>query len=204
MTYLLLGLTLGFGAGISPGPMMALVVTTSLRKGMDGGLRVALAPLITDLPIILLTLFVLERVPDWTLSVLATVGGLVVIYIGIEILRSARTATLRGEAPDDTGNVNSELWQGVLVNALNPNPYIFWVTVGGPTLLAGWRESNVYPFAFLVSFYTFLVGSKVVVAWIIDNRAENLSLAWYRRALVICGLVMIGLGLALIAGFHAT
>ncbi|MBS1252217.1 MAG: hypothetical protein MAG451_01255 [Anaerolineales bacterium] len=204
MTYLLLGLTLGFGAGISPGPMMALVVTTSLRKGLDGGLRVALAPLITDLPIILLTLFVLERVPDWTLSVLATVGGLVVIYIGVEILRSARTATLGGETSDDVSNVNSELWRGVLVNALNPNPYIFWVTVGGPTLLAGWHESNVYPFAFLASFYTFLIGSKAVVAWVIDNRAENLSLVWYRRILVICGLGMIGLGLALIAGFHAT
>lgn len=202
MNYLLLGLTLGFGAGISPGPLMALVVTASLRKGLDGGLQVAFAPLITDLPIILLTLFVLDRMPDWTLRALATAGGLVVIYIGVEILRSARTATLAGETPE-VDQVNSELWRGVLVNALNPNPYIFWMTVGGPTLLAGWRESNIYPLAFLVSFYSLLVGSKIVIAWIIDNRAEALPLAWYRRALVVCGVVMIGLGLALIAGLHA-
>lgn len=203
MSYLLLGLTLGFGAGISPGPLMALVVTASLRKGLDGGLRVAVAPLITDLPIILLTLFVLDRMPDWTLRALATVGGLVVIYIGVEILRSARTATLAGET-EQAEHVNSELWRGVLVNALNPNPYIFWVTIGGPTLLAGWKESSTYPLAFLVSFYTLLVGSKVVIAWIIDNRAEALSLVWYRRALIVCGVVMIGLGISLAVGLHVT
>lgn len=201
MTYLLLGLTLGFGAGISPGPLMALVVTASLRNGAEGGMRVAVAPLITDLPIILLTMFALDRMPDRAIRVLATVGGLVVIYIGVEILRSARSATLAGDVSDHS-QVNSELWRGVLVNALNPNPYIFWITVGGPTLLTGWNESNIYPFAFLASFYTLLVGSKIVIAWVIDNRAEKLSLVWYRRILVICGVVLIGLGLMLIAGFH--
>lgn len=201
MAYLLLGLTLGFGAGISPGPLMALVVTASLRRGVEGGARVALAPLITDLPIILLTLFVLDRVPGWALRGLEIVGGAVVILIGLEILRSARTATLTGE-PDDIDGASSELWRGVLVNALNPNPYIFWITVGGPTLLAGWRESSLYPIAFLASFYTLLVGSKAVIAWIIDNRADSLSLVWYRRILMVCGSVLLGLGLLLIAGLH--
>lgn len=199
MTYLLLGLTLGFGAGISPGPLMALVVTASLRKGLDGGLQVALAPLITDLPIILLTLFVLDRMPDWTLRGLTIAGGLVVIYIGIEILRSARSATL-DEGTAEVKEVSSELWRGVLVNALNPNPYVFWITVGSPTLLAGWRESSLYPLAFLVSFYSLLVGSKIVIAWLIDKRTEALSSVWYRRVLMVCGVVMIGLGLLLLEG----
>lgn len=199
MSYLVLGLTLGFGAGISPGPLMGLVISASLRRGLDGGLRVAVAPLITDLPIILATLLVLDRMPTSVLRALTIVGGLVVIYIGIEIIRSARDATLEAQA--DAAATN-ELWQGVLVNALNPNPYIFWITVGGPTLVAGWRESSAYPLAFLAGFYTLLVGSKITIAWLIGSQTQNLSLVWYRRVLSLSGLLMLGLGLLILTGLH--
>lgn len=199
MSYLVLGLTLGFGAGISPGPLMGLVISTSLRRGLNGGLRVAVAPLITDLPIILATLLVLDRLPPSVLRVLTVAGGLVVIYIGLEIIRSARSASLEAEA--DPGATN-ELWQGVLVNVLNPNPYIFWITVGGPTLVAGWRESSLYPLAFLTGFYTLLVGSKIVIAWLIGSQTQNLSVVWYRRVLLLSGLLMLGLGVMILTGLH--
>ena len=53
MTELLAGLAIGFGAGIAPGPLSALVVTTSLERGFGPGARVAIAPLLTDTPIVL-------------------------------------------------------------------------------------------------------------------------------------------------------
>jgi threonine/homoserine/homoserine lactone efflux protein len=162
-------------------------------------LRVAVAPLITDLPIIGVTLLVLDRMPAGVLRALTIAGGLVVTYLGVEIIRSAREATLTTQG-DDSGL--NELWQGVLVNLLNPNPYIFWITVGGPTLVAGWRESSVYPLAFLAGFYTLLVGSKILVAWLIDNQTQRLSLVWYRRILSLSGLLMLGLGIAILAGLH--
>ena len=63
---LLLGITLGFGAGVSPGPMLVLVITSSLEKGFRAGLRVALAPLASDAPIILISLLVLPALSaDW-------------------------------------------------------------------------------------------------------------------------------------------
>jgi threonine/homoserine/homoserine lactone efflux protein len=199
VSYLFLGLTLGFGAGISPGPLMGLVISASLRRGLDGGLRVAVAPLITDLPIILATLLVLDHMSPGVLRALTVVGGLVVTYIGTEIIRSAQNA--RPEAQADPVRTN-ELWQGVIVNVLNPNPYIFWITVGGPTLMAGWRESSAYPLAFLAGFYTLLVGSKIVIAWLIGNQTHNLSLVWYRRVLSLSGLLMLGLGVLILTGLH--
>jgi len=56
MNYLILGLTLGLSAGITPGPLLTLVITASLRRGWAGGLQVALAPLITDAPIIIFSI----------------------------------------------------------------------------------------------------------------------------------------------------
>lgn len=184
---------MGLSAGISPGPLLALVIAASLRSGLKGGLLVALAPFITDLPIIVLSVFLVDLLPPQALRWVGTVGGLVVIWMGVEMLRSARKATL----PDDSGTQsepNRELWRGVVVNALNPHPYLFWATVGGPALVSGWRISPWNAVAFLLPFYTLLVGSKMAIAWLVSRQAGELSLVWYRRVLAGCGLLVLGMG----------
>jgi threonine/homoserine/homoserine lactone efflux protein len=191
--YLGLGLTLGLSAGISPGPLLALVVTASLRSGLGGGLWVALSPFITDAPIIALTVFLVNRLPADALRWVGTAGGLVVIWLGIEILRSVRGAGLPGDAAG-AGHPRRELWRGVLVNALSPHPYLFWATVGAPALLGGWRASPWHALAFLASFYALLVGTKMTVAWLVSRQAGGLSLVWYRRVLLGCGLLMLIMG----------
>jgi threonine/homoserine/homoserine lactone efflux protein len=180
---------MGLSAGLSPGPLMTLVVAASLRNGLAGGLRVALAPFITDVPIIALSVLVIGQLSPAALRWVGTTGGLVVIWLGIEALRSARTATLPGQA-ETQGDPRKELWRGVLVNALNPHPYLFWATVGGPALVRGWRTGPGYALAFLVSFYLLLIGSKMLLAWLVSSQAGRLSTPWYRRALVACGLLL--------------
>ena len=63
MPYALLGFSLGLSAGLAPGPLLALVIQRSLHGGLTSGLRVALAPLITDLPIVILALLLVGRLP---------------------------------------------------------------------------------------------------------------------------------------------
>jgi threonine/homoserine/homoserine lactone efflux protein len=58
LTALTSGLLLGLSAGLSPGPMLALVLAQSLRHGPREGCKVVLAPLLTDPPIILIALIV--------------------------------------------------------------------------------------------------------------------------------------------------
>lgn len=60
--FLLTGVLLGLSSGLAPGPLLALVASETLRHGVRAGVRVALAPLITDLPIILTTILLLR--PD--------------------------------------------------------------------------------------------------------------------------------------------
>jgi threonine/homoserine/homoserine lactone efflux protein len=191
--YLTLGLTMGLSAGLSPGPLMTLVVTASLRSGLAGGLRVALAPFITDAPIIALAVLLVGRLSPEVLRWVGTVGGLVVIWLGVETLRAARTATLP-EGSGSGGDPRGELWRGVLVNLLNPHPYLFWATVGGPALVSGWRISPWYALAFLVSFYVLLVGSEIALAWLVSRGSGRLSVTWYRRVLVACGLLLLVMG----------
>jgi threonine/homoserine/homoserine lactone efflux protein len=196
-TYLLLGLSMGLSSGISPGPLLTLVITASLRSGLPGGLAVALAPLVTDLPIIALSVFVADQMPASLLRWVGTTGGLVVIWLGVEILRSAREATVPTATISPAGP-RRELWRGAAVNALNPHPYLFWATVGGPAVVRAWQTSPAYALAFVLGFYTLLIGSKTIMAWLVSQKAGTLSVHWYRRILTGCGLLMLGMGVLFI------
>jgi threonine/homoserine/homoserine lactone efflux protein len=155
--------------------------------------RVALAPLITDAPIILVSVLFVRYLPPGALRWVGTFGGLVVIWIGVETLRSARRELVY-KTGAGRGMPRQELWRGVMVNALNPHPYVFWATIGGPALVNGWRASPWYAPAFLVPFYVLLVGSKAVIAWLVSRQAQELTAIWYRRVLLACGAFVVVMG----------
>ncbi len=54
------------------------------------------------------------------------------------------------------------LGRAVATNLLNPHPYLFWATISGPILIAGWRASPAQGLAFLLGFYAALVGGMAL------------------------------------------
>jgi threonine/homoserine/homoserine lactone efflux protein len=190
---LLLGLTLGLGAGLAPGPMLALVIRASLEGGFAAGARVALAPLVTDLPIIAVAVLLAAELPATALDVLGLAGGAFVVWLGIEALRDvpAPAEAAAGETVDGV------LRRGVLTNLLNPHPWIFWVSVGAP-ILAGAGPGEAI--AFLVAFYVVLVGTKVAVAAALGAGRERLIRGrGYAIALRTSGVLLLAAGALLIA-----
>ena len=195
LAFFLIGLGFGFTAGISPGPMLGLVIRETLEHGWRAGCIIALAPLLTDVPVIGLALLLIGAAPSWLVTGLGLIGGVFVIWLGIDTLRSAPptlpflpTTVLRGS-----------LWRGLLTNWLNPHPWIFWITVGVPQLIMGWRQGGIgWPLLFLSGFYALLVGSKVLLASLVHGSRRWLHGAAYRWVLRGSGVLLIGLGVLLI------
>jgi len=177
------GLVYGLSAGFSPGPLMALVISQTLKHGIREGAKVAMAPLITDLPIILVSLLVLTRLTDFkiVLGVISIIGGLFVAYLAYGNFRAPRLEEETGRAAPQS------LAKGVAANALSPHPYLFWLTVGGPVIVRGWSEHPVGSVAFLLVFFTCLVGAKMLTAWITGRSRQWLSGRVYRSILFILG-----------------
>lgn len=50
--FIIMGAIFGFIAGISPGPLLTLVITETITHNKSEGIKIAIAPLITDLPIL--------------------------------------------------------------------------------------------------------------------------------------------------------
>lgn len=195
MEALLLALTLGLAAGLSPGPLLTLVVTATLARGFGAGLRVAMAPLVTDVPIVFLVLLVLDRLPPTWLAALSIVGGVFVLLIGI--------LTWREQPPDLTAEAaatgsKGDLGRGVLVNFLSPHPWIAWATILGPQVVALWQEARPVAVGFVTLFYLLLVGSKVAIAALVARGRRHLDAGRYRLVLRACAVLLLLFGVLLV------
>lgn len=176
------GAVLGLTAGLSPGPLLALVVAQALRHGMAEGAKAALSPLVTDLPIIVVSLLVLAQAQGHAsvLGAVSLAGAAVVARLGWSSLRSKPLAM------DPAAAAPRSLRQGVLVNLLSPHPYLFWITVGAPAMLKGWAESPAAAAGFLALFYAGLVGAKLGAAVLAGSSRRFLAgpaYAWTMRLL---------------------
>ena len=191
----MLGLSLGLGAGLSPGPLLALVVRSTVQGGLGAGVRVACSPLVTDAPIITFAVLLASSLPDEALGVLGIVGGAFVVSLGIEALRDdpqpAEAAAGGGGAPQ------RDLLRGALTNVLSPHPWVFWITVGAPIL----GDNGVAGSAlFLVAFFAVLIGSKVAVAVALHaGRDRLLQGSGYRLVLRASALLLLVTGALLVA-----
>ena len=168
ISYLVTGIIFGTVAGISPGPLLALVISQTLRFGKKEGMKVAIAPLIADLPIILISVFFITKIASYNkiLGLITLVGAIFLIYLSYECL------TAKKINPKHSNVESKSLQKGFITNMLNPHPYLFWFSVGSPIILKSYNASVLAMILFIFSFYFCLVGSKVLVAFSVD-RSKN-------------------------------
>jgi len=202
LTALFAGLSIGLGSGVAPGPLTGLAISTTLRSGLGSGLRIAVAPLISDSVIILLSLTLVSQLPDGAITVLGIVGAVVVAAFGIEILWSAhkmRNSEVEMGSPKPTKLQRLPVVaQGAMINFLNPAPWIFWITAGSTILIGFWRESPTQAIVFLVAFYLTLVGAKVAIVVALAASRHRMNARTYRLILTASGILLLVTAIILI------
>lgn len=162
LTFFLQGAAIGITAAVSPGPFQTFLISQSLTGGFRRAAPVAFAPLVTDLPIILLSLFMLDQMPPYFLRLISLAGGLFVLYLAWGLWKSWRAGPDPGEA--QATSAGGSLARGALANFLSPGPYLFWALVNGPILLSALRQSTSYGVAFLVGFYGLMILTLLGIA----------------------------------------
>jgi threonine/homoserine/homoserine lactone efflux protein len=181
------GAVLGLSAGWSPGPLLTLVVTETLRGGIAAGLRIAAAPLITDTPIILAALVLMPRlnVAPVLMGAVTLAGALFITWMAFESMTIKDQGATAGPAPP------ASIWRGVLANALNPSPYLFWFTVGGTMVLRTADQDFAAAAVFILVFYVCLVGSKMLLALAVGRYRRFMQSGVYVWTLRLLGAVLL-------------
>ncbi len=202
--FISLGVGLGVSAGFTPGPLTTVVISESLEHGVKNGLKVAFAPFLTDMPIILLSLFIMVKVAGFqqVLGGISILGGCFLLYLGFVNFNLKPVVLTTG------GNKSNAILKGVTANFLSPNPYLFWISVGGPILHQADFLSGAL---FMVCFYGMLISIKMGMAVVAGKSRAFLSgtlYLWLMRFLgfVLCSLSLILFldGARLMGWLHAT
>lgn len=195
MEYILQGLAIGFTAGTSFGPLHTLLMNITLSMGWRQGLLIVISPLITDIPIIILMLFILDQLPESIIPVIQIAGGLVIFGIAWNLWQQLRKGEYDlSESQSLEADLSREtLLKGIMVNFLNPAPYIFWGTVNGPLFLAGLEVSVFTGFGFILSFYGSFLGIMAIFVFVFD-RLRGLDRRFTNALMIVSVVILIFLG----------
>jgi len=188
--YVLLGAVYAFAAAVQPGPFQAYLISSTLAHGLRRTLPAVLAPLLSDVPIISLVLLVLTQVPQSVVSALRLAGGVFLLCLAARALAAYR----RYESPraGPPARAARTVLEAVIINLLNPGPYLSWSLVLGPLLLEAWRAAPAYGIALLASFYgTMIAATAVILVPFAGARALGPRI----------GRVMLGVSAAALAAF---
>ena len=184
--FIISGIVFGLGGGLTPGPLMTLVITETLKHGTKEGLKVALVPLITDLPVVLLSIFLLSRISEinMIIGIISLMGAVFLVYLGSE------SFTFNGIEIDSSHFKPQSLKKGIIANIFNPAPILFWISVGAPTVLKAYDVSLAASIFFIFFMYFFLVGSKLFTAMLVGKSRHLLSSRYYKLIIKILGVIL--------------
>jgi threonine/homoserine/homoserine lactone efflux protein len=192
LLFLMSGSVLGLAAGISPGPLLTLVVSETLRQNRKAGMAIAISPVLTDIPIVTASVLVLTKLSGsgFVLGTISILGAVFMGYLAYEniTVKESEISVLPAK--------EASLRKGIIANVLSPYPYLFWMTVGAPTVLKAYGESVLSASLFIGGFYVLLVGSKIFVALLVDK-----SRSFMRGPVYIAVIRALGFILLLLAAF---
>jgi threonine/homoserine/homoserine lactone efflux protein len=189
------GLGLGIALAGAPGPVQAILLAEALRGGTGRGLRALLGANLTfGVLLLILALGYSFAVPNQAvLRILQVVGGLLLVFLGLDGLRSRDDAT--GTQRSGTRAELPPAARGALAVVLNPGAWLFLATAASSLVAAasqvGGRPAAVTAALALLAGVAAGDTTVVLAGGFGLRRAGSRAARWLRRALA---LVLVGLG----------
>ena len=187
ISYLIIGITYGFAAAAQPGPLQTYIISQTFANGWRRTLPASFSPLISDIPIIILVLFLLSQLPAWLIQILHIAGAFFLFYLVYDTYKTWKNFDENRKSEVQTNQ--QTLFKAALVNFLNPNPYLGWSLVMGPLFLKGYNEAPINGVILVISFYATLVAGIAGII-ILFAVARNLGPKIVR---IMLGISIVGL-----------
>ncbi|NPA51800.1 MAG: LysE family transporter [Aquificae bacterium] len=190
LEFFFIGFLLGISSGISPGPLMAVLIQETIKGNIKNGIVVSIIPIITDIPLILILVFLIKQVEQIEIitKVLSFLGFIVLLYYGIKDLLTTKVDLEIDQKTTDS------LKKGFITNIFNPHPYIFWGLIGVPFIV---EEDILNMVSFVIGFFTGIVCSKISIALAVEKSKMFIHSKYYIYLVRVSGFVLIIFGLIL-------
>ncbi|MDR7523376.1 MAG: LysE family transporter [Armatimonadota bacterium] len=184
---------------MSPGPISAMAISEGARRGALAGPLITAGHAATELVMVGALAVGLSRVlqAPAVVGTIGVLGGLVLVWMGWGIARSAREETL-GPAPAAGSPVRTGagvVRASILMTLGNPYWLLWWTTVGAAYFVAFHRFG---PAALVLFFFVGHIALDLswtsFLAITVGAGRGRLPVAAYRAVLGLCGVFVVGMG----------
>lgn len=195
------GIKLGIVLAFLVGPVFFTILQTSIERGFDKGVLVAIGVSASDTAYVSLCYLGMTQflVRKEFYNQLALAGGIILVLFGLYylLIKSRRSNQSAGEQVSGKGFFRY-IGKGFLINAFSPMVPIFWIgTLSIATLDFGY--TGTFDFVLFVSS---MLGTVLITDILKAYLADKLRRLITRRTLsiinIVLGLVLIGFGARLI------
>jgi len=188
---------LALSGALMPGPLFTITITESARRGFVAGPLLMTGHAVLELALVTAILQGLGKFLELpvVLGVIGLIGGSLLIYFGIDMVRVAGRLSLRG-VPDasSAGYAKHPLMLGVLASLANPYWTLWWATIGLGYLVAAKRFGVAGVACFFVGHIAADFAWYSLVSFGISRGKTFLSDTGYRGLVRACGAILLCFG----------
>jgi threonine/homoserine/homoserine lactone efflux protein len=185
----------GLSGALMPGPMLTVTIAEATRRGAWAGPLIVLGHGIIEFSLFIALVLGLGEILKHNLvfGIVGTGGALVLIWMGVNMVRGIKTATLKFQL--DEGEQSRPVLAGLLTSISNPYFIIWWATIGLSYIAVSQRQGIIG----LGSFYSGHIMADVVwycaVAAAVTAGKKIMNDRTYRWIIALCGGFLVCLGL---------
>ncbi len=185
--YIIKAVGIGFSAGVTPGPLQAVFLSYAIKGGWRRAFPAAFAPLVSDGPVILIVMLMLNNIPSGFIRVLHIGGALFLLYLAWESFKAFREGD--NIKITQVSNGWQTLFKATAMNLLAPGPWLFWSLINGPNLKEAWSHSPLWGAVYLISFYgVFIICNIILILLFSTMRTMGEKV---RKGLLLISAVML-------------
>jgi threonine/homoserine/homoserine lactone efflux protein len=200
-----IGLGVGFSGALVPGPLFTATIKDTLKYGAISGPMICIGHLIMEVLILLglsLGISYIINIPI-VRALVGTIGGVSLIYVGIDIIKERKKFEEISEASLDhihppkkqfKREYISPLKTGFLFTVINPTIYIWWFTVGNSLVMRGLAIGFIGVFLLFIGHWFADVSWYSFLSFSVSKGKKFISPKIYEAILLVCGIFLTYLG----------
>jgi threonine/homoserine/homoserine lactone efflux protein len=186
---------IGFSGAMVPGPVLVYAITSSSKRGFWAGPLLVLGHgILEGLLLILLALgFAKFLNHELFNGIISLAGAVVLIFMGIGMIREARTASLNVKTDAPVSSLHP-VPAGILTSISNPYWIIWWATIGLNFVSLSRAYGNLGILTFFSGHLLSDLSWYSLISALVTFGRKLISDPIYRGILAFCALALIGFG----------
>jgi threonine/homoserine/homoserine lactone efflux protein len=189
----------GLSGALAPGPMLTVTISDSMEKGARAGPLIVAGHIIAETGLIFLIFAGLGWLIGSSLAsfIIGLVGGIVLIYMGIQIFRNS--PELKDTSYENLDNTvksrYSSILNGIITSITNPFFFIWWAAIGAAFMYQGLALAGILGiFAFLIGHWSADLVWISFISFFSSKGTNLMKKSTYKNIMRICGVFLVLVG----------